>query len=123
MSFGVAFVISLSFWELFGYTFCIKKSIGAPKVPQEAPRVKVQIYNHHFGDHSGHKQISDMFKTCTFFVDVFPRRCFGHALLVYLCTFSEDFCIHFVFHVICARNDLDSTGMAQTHVLTSERSE
>ena len=43
VSFGVTFAISSSFWELFGCTFCIKKSIGAPKLPQEAPRGKMQI--------------------------------------------------------------------------------
>ena len=67
--------------------------------------------------------ISDIFKTRTTFFNVFSRRCSSHAFLVYLCTFSEDFCTRFVFHVICARSDLDCTGMAQTHVLTSERPE
>ena len=57
------------------------------------------------------------------FFHVFSRRCSSHAFLVYLCTFSEDFSTHFVCHVICARSDLDCTGMAQTHVLTFERPE
>ena len=37
--------------------------------------------------------------------------------------FPEDFCTHCAFHVIWARSDFDCTGVAQTHVLTSERSE
>ena len=57
------------------------------------------------------------------FFHVFSRRCSSHAFLVYLCTFSDDFSTHFVCHVICARSDLDCTGMAQTHVLTFERPE
>ena len=42
---------------------------------------------------------------------------------MYVFTFSEDFCTHFALHMICARSDWDCTGVAQTHVLTSERSE
>ena len=57
------------------------------------------------------------------FFHVFSRRCSSHAFLVYLCTFSDDCSTHFVCHVICARSDLDCTGMAQTHVLTFERPE
>ena len=57
------------------------------------------------------------------FFNVFSRRCSSHPFLVHLCTFSNDFCTHFVFHVICARSDLDCTGIAQTHVLTFERPE
>ena len=64
-----------------------------------------------------------IFKTCATFFHVFSRRCSSHAFLVYLCTFSDDFSTHFVCHVICARSDLDCTGMAQTHVLTFERPE
>ena len=43
VSFGVIFAISPSFWELFGNTFCIKNSIGAPRLPQVAPRGEMQI--------------------------------------------------------------------------------
>ena len=68
-------------------------------------------------------QISDTFKTCTNFFNVCSRRCSSHAFLVYLCTFSDDFCTHFVFHVMCARSELDCTGMAQTHFLAFERPE
>ena len=64
-----------------------------------------------------------IFPTSTTFFHVFSRRCSSHAFLVYLCTFSDDFSTHFVCHVICARSDLDCTGMAQTHVLTFERPE
>ena len=64
-----------------------------------------------------------IFKTSATFFHVFSRRCSSHAFLVYLCTFSDDFSTHFVCHVICARSDLDCTGMAQTHVLTFERPE
>ena len=64
-----------------------------------------------------------IFKTCATFFHVFSRRCSSHAFLVYLCTFSDDFSTHFVCHGICARSDLDCTGMAQTHVLTFERPE
>ena len=63
------------------------------------------------------------FQDMRHFFHVFSRRCSSHAFLVYLCTFSDDFSTHFVCHVICARSDLDCTGMAQTHVLTSERPE
>ena len=61
-----------------------------------------------------------IFKTRATFFHVFSRRCSSHAFLVYLYTFSEGFSIHFACNVICARSDLDCTGMAQTHVLTSE---
>ena len=64
-----------------------------------------------------------IFKTSATFFHVFSRRCSSHAFLVYLCTFSDDVSTHFVCHVICVRSDLDCTGMAQTHVLTSERPE
>ena len=63
------------------------------------------------------------FQDTRHFFHVFSRRCSSHAVLVYLCTFSNDFSTHFVCHVICARSDFDCTGMAQTHVLTSERPE
>ena len=69
------------------------------------------------------KHISDIFKTRTTFFNVFSKRCSSHAFLVYLYTLSEGFSTHFLCHVICARSDLDRTGMAQTHVLPSERSE
>ena len=64
-----------------------------------------------------------IFKTRATFFHVFSRRCSSHAFLEYLCSFSEDLSPHFVCHVICARSDLNCTGMAQTHVLTSERPE
>ena len=57
------------------------------------------------------------------FFHVFSRRCSSHAFLVYLCTFSDDLSTNYVCHVICARSDLDCTGMAQTHVLTLDRPE
>ena len=63
----------------------------------------------------------DTFKTCATFFHVFSRRSSSHAFLVYLCTFSDDFSTNYVCHVICARSDLDCTGMAQTQVLTFER--
>ena len=54
MSFGVTFAISSSFWELFGNTFCIKNSIGAPRLPQVVPRSKMQPTPHPFGHHFWH---------------------------------------------------------------------
>ena len=54
MSFGVTFAISSSIWELFDCTFCIKKSIGAPKLPQEAPRSKMQLSPHPYGHQFWH---------------------------------------------------------------------
>ena len=70
--------------------------------------------------HPAWTQISEIFKTCTNLFNVFSKRCSSHAFLVYLCACSDDFCTHFVFHVICAGSDLDCTGIAQTHVLTFE---
>ena len=37
------FAISSSFWQLFDNILCIKNSIGAPRLPQVAPRCKMQI--------------------------------------------------------------------------------
>ena len=67
--------------------------------------------------------IYNIFKMLTTFVNVFSKQCSSHAFLVYLYSFSEGFSTHFLCHVICARSDLDCTGMAQTHVLTFERPE
>ena len=122
VSFGVTFAISSSFWELFGNTFCIKESIGAPKLPQEVPRGEMQKSTHTFWS-PFLTHFSHIFKTRVTFVHVFSTRCSSHAFLVYLCTFSGDLSTHFVCHVICARSDLDCTGIAQTHVLTFERPE
>ena len=38
--FGANVAPSGPFWEHFGYTFCVQKWDGAPKVPQEAPTPK-----------------------------------------------------------------------------------
>ena len=68
-------------------------------------------------------QFSDIPKTQNTFCNFFSRRCSSHVFLVSFCTFSEDFSTPFVWHVICARSDFDCTGIAQSHVMTSERSE
>ena len=46
-------------------------------------------------------------------------------VMLSLCIFYtfQGFSNHFLCHVICARSDLDCRGMAQPHVLNSERSE
>ena len=40
-----------SFLEHFGYTFCLKKRTGAPKVPRERPKAPTPEINSSFGIH------------------------------------------------------------------------
>ena len=47
--FGFAFAPLGSFLEHFGYTFCVKKRIGAPKVPQERPKAPTPFRPHILG--------------------------------------------------------------------------
>ena len=51
--FGFAFAPLESFLEHFGYIFCVKKRIGAPKVPQERPKAPTPVSPSHFGSHFG----------------------------------------------------------------------
>ena len=51
-SFGATFAPLGSFWEHFGYIFCMKNRTEAPKVLQERPKALTPEINSRFGSHS-----------------------------------------------------------------------
>ena len=83
--FGFAFAPLGSFLEHFGYTFCVKKRIGAPKVPQERPKAPTPVSPSHFGSHFG-----GYFR---WFLWFFPFRTRCKNICVFRCVFCVIFLI------------------------------